>query len=233
MQNININFIEEPEDIVDIPEKATIELKVNELFSEADKVEFEDPRLQAKYQKHLKKQHRREVLGAIYENISSFVLLILKTILVSTFIMNTLIEITYVPSSSMVPTLEVGNFEIANKLHYFFKEPERGDIVIFYRDNDVEYEKLFTKRVIGLPGDKVKINNGILYINNIAYHEPYLQSDAGENFKEIVVPENSYLMLGDNRYNSADSRYWEETFVSKKNIVGKVMFIVDFGDLNK
>lgn len=185
-----------------------------------------DPR----YIKYMKKLHRRKKRNALFSYIFDALSLCLKTMLLCMFFLNTIIELTYVPSTSMVPTLQVQDIEISSKLHYFFKAPERGDIVIFYRDNDPKFEKLLTKRVIGIPGDKIEIKNKILYINDVAYNEPYLAKDAGENFGPVTVPEDQYFMLGDNRYYSLDARFWEETFVSSKNIIGKVIYILHIGD---
>ena len=129
---------------------------------------------------------------------------------------------TIVPTGSMVPTIPIGSYELANRLPYYFGSPHRGDVVTFYRDND--NSKMLTKRCIAIPGDTVSIQNGILYINGNAQEEPYVQSDSGDDFNEITVPEGKYLMMGDNRYNSFDGRFWEEHFVSKKNILAKCSY---------
>lgn len=133
-------------------------------------------------------------------------------------ILRTFFFATYeVEGKSMMPTLQNGNLVVVNKVN----ELERGDIVVFHTESN----KDFVKRIIGLPGDTVFYKDNILYINNKAYKELYLkENELTENFslKEItgqtVVPEDSVFVLGDNRTNSYDSRYFG--FVNKKNIIG-------------
>lgn len=111
-----------------------------------------------------------------------------------------------IPSPSMVPTLNVGDVAVANKLD---DEPERGDIIIF-KGNDVwGSDKDYIKRVIGVPGDTVGgcTPDGSLMVNGEPLWEDYLQDDSGCNFPTITVPDNTVWVMGDNRGNSADSRY--------------------------
>lgn len=131
---------------------------------------------------------------------------------------------TIVPSGSMLPTIPIGSMEVAVRSAYWFSTPKRGDVIVFYRDGDVENGHMLTKRVVGIPGDKIRITDGILYVNNIAQTESYLMKDAGSDFSEVTVPEGKYFMLGDNRYNSFDGRFWNEHFVSRKNIVAKCSY---------
>ena len=111
-----------------------------------------------------------------------------------------------IPSPSMVPTLNVGDVAVANKLD---DEPDRGDIIIF-KGNDVwGSDKDYIKRVIGVPGDTVGgcTPDGSLMVNGEPLWEDYLQDDSGCNFPTITVPDNTVWVMGDNRGNSADSRY--------------------------
>ena len=106
-------------------------------------------------------------------------------------------------------------------------EPGRGDIVIF-RFPDDETQK-YVKRVIGLPGEKVTIEDAKIYINDseTPLKEDYLKeiwTEATGPF-EFEVPKDSYLVLGDNRNDSYDARYWDHTYVSKDKIIGKAYFI--------
>ena len=131
-----------------------------------------------------------------------------------------------IPSGSMENTIMPGDRLLGNRLAYIFDEPERGDIVIFkYPDDE---KQLFVKRVIGLPGETVTIEDGEIYIgdDDSALKEPYLKEawivDDGPYTFE--VPEDCYLVMGDNRNNSKDARYWENTYVQEDKILGEAVF---------
>ncbi|NMC12219.1 MAG: signal peptidase I [Chloroflexi bacterium] len=125
-----------------------------------------------------------------------------------------------VESISMQRTLYDGNLVVVNKLAYIFGEPSRGDIIIFYPPNPEEDP--YIKRVIGLPGEEVHIENGVVYINNIALEEPYIK--AAPNYTgKWNVPEGSLFVLGDNRNNSFDSHSWGMVPIS--NVIGKAEFV--------
>ena len=113
---------------------------------------------------------------------------------------------------------------LMNKLAYLFEEPQRGDIVMFiYPDNEKDN---YLKRIIGLPGEKVEIRDGLVYINDSKkpLSEPYLNDPPNGDFGPYNVPEGCYFMLGDNRDISQDARYWKNKYVKKEKIVGKVLF---------
>jgi signal peptidase I len=188
-----------------------------------------------------------------------------------------------IPSASMEPNLFEGDYIIVSKYNYgysrhsfpislpeswlggrvFAHQPTRGDIVVFKlpRDNKTDY----IKRLIGLPGDRIQVKQGLIYINDkpiVRKRMPDGTEDMGygvrpvERFQETlpngvtymtnsygdnqdvdntdvyVVPEGHYFMMGDNRDNSQDSRYWG--FVPDENIVGKAFFVwMNFGDLKR
>jgi len=103
------------------------------------------------------------------------------------------------------------------------KDPERYDIIIFkYPDDE---SQLFIKRLIGLPGDTVEIRNGKVFINGVEDEEAnsHVPETPTGNYGPYVVPEGSYFMLGDNREHSKDSRFWQNTFVTYDEIVGKAI----------
>ena len=128
---------------------------------------------------------------------------------------------TEVEGASMENTLHNGDNLIVDKLSYRFRDPERFDIVIFkYPDDE---SQLFIKRIIGLPGDKVEIIDGKVYINDseTPLEDSYVPETPLGSFGPYEVPENCYFMMGDNRNNSKDSRYWTNTFVRFDQIVGK------------
>ncbi|MGN0516253.1 signal peptidase I [Eubacterium sp.] len=134
-----------------------------------------------------------------------------------------------IPTGSMLDTIQQGDRVIASRLAYTFGDPERFDIAIFkYPDNEKEY---FVKRVIGLPGEKVDILNGTVYITGadgktLELRDDFVSEENKDNYcGSFVVPEDCYFVMGDNRDNSVDSRYWVTTnYVSRDKFIGKVMF---------
>ncbi len=128
-----------------------------------------------------------------------------------------------VPTGSMEETVMTGSRILINRLAYTFDEPERGDIVAFYWPDDPE--QLFLKRIMGVPGDTIQGMDGLIYVNGQPLTEDYTSIKLEQDFKTFVVPEDSYFMLGDNRNNSWDSRYWKNTFVKKEDIIGKVNIV--------
>jgi len=147
----------------------------------------------------------------------------LETILLALLLflaINTVTSRVRVENISMEPTLQPGYLLIVNKLAYKLGEPKHGDIVVFHYmgDNNEDY----IKRVIGLPGDEVKIENGTVYVNGIALNEPYIAAFPAYS-GTWKVPEGSLFVLGDNRNNSSDSHQWG--FVDLDDVVGKAVFI--------
>ena len=141
------------------------------------------------------------------------------------------LSITQVVGHSMSPTLKNGELLIINKLKYKFSNIQRGDIIsLSYADT-----KYLIKRVIGLPGENIYIKDSKLYINNQATKENYLSEDL--EYKDFYlsdlgydkIPDNMYLVLGDNRIDSLDSR--EIGLIKKEEIIGKIM--IRFWPLNK
>lgn len=130
-------------------------------------------------------------------------------------------EAFVIPSESMVPTLEVGDRVIVAKFVYRFSEPHRGDIVVFEGVGG-ETENLI-KRVVGVAGDDVRMQDGVLFVNRKPQKEPYLnaESPSSDSFAPVVVPEGHVFVMGDNRGNSADSRVFGP--VPLENLKGKAL----------
>lgn len=129
-----------------------------------------------------------------------------------------------VDGPSMLPTLEHGQRLLVDRLTYRFREPERGDVVVFrYPANPSEH---FIKRIIGVPGDEVFIARGTVYINGVALEEDYVNGPmfTGRPFGPVVVQPDTYFVLGDNRNNSEDSRDRRVGLVPRKNIVGRALW---------
>jgi signal peptidase I len=139
-----------------------------------------------------------------------------------------MVETRYIPSGSMLPTLQINDRLIIDKITYRSSDPQRGDIVVFNPTAQLEkenYKDAFINRVIGIPGDRVEVKSGKVYINGKVLPEKYLneppqyQWSSTELTPDGIVPPGHYLVLGDNRNNSYDSHYWG--FVPKDKIVGK------------
>lgn len=128
-----------------------------------------------------------------------------------------------VPTGSMENTVMVNDRIIALRTSYLFDKPKRGDIIIFKYPDDESQNYL--KRVIGLPGETIEIKDGKVYINKSSkpLEETYLRETPIGSFGPYVVPADSYFMMGDNRNNSEDARFWDNTYVKKNKIIGKAI----------
>ncbi|HAX04718.1 MAG TPA: signal peptidase I [Acidimicrobiaceae bacterium] len=121
----------------------------------------------------------------------------------------TLIQTYFIPSESMTPTLQVGDRLMVYKLAFSLGDVERGDLVVFNRPPALDGTEMkdFVKRVVGLAGEQISADNGLLLINGEPLDEPYLTSGVStQDFSEIVIPEGHVFVMGDNRPNSRDSR---------------------------
>lgn len=148
---------------------------------------------------------------------------IAETLLLTLFIfwiVNTATGRFRIEGHSMLPTLQEGEYVIINKLSYYLENPSRGDIIVLNFPNDRSRD--FIKRIVGIPGDHIEINNGIVEINGIGLDEPYI--NAQPNYSGAWdVPEGQYFVLGDNRNNSSDSHNW--SYLPQDDIVGKAWII--------
>jgi signal peptidase I len=177
--------------------------------------------------------------NATREYIEAIVLALILALVIKTFF----IQAFKIPSGSMIPTLLKGDQILVNKFIYGtriplsdvkvlrLREPRRGDIVVFEypEDRGVHY----IKRLIGLPGDSIEIVNKAVFVNGKKYDMPQAQYEDPEtlpsaisvrdNYGPVVVPPHSYFMMGDNRDNSRDSRFWG--FVDNAELVGNAVII--------
>jgi len=179
--------------------------------------------------------------GFIKETVETVVIVLILVILIRNF----LGEPRWIPSASMRPTLIEGDRLIIEKVSGFVSKPKRGDVLVFYPPFEelskspwarftrlVGYfnsDTAYIKRVIGLPGDHIAIKDGgRVYINGKLIAEKYLQEKpnmecrAGMFCGPMTVPAHDYFMMGDNRNNSQDSRFWG--FLPEKRIIGKAYF---------
>ncbi len=154
----------------------------------------------------------------IFELVESVAIAVVLALVIRIF----LFEPFYIPSGSMEPTLQIEDKIIVNKVVYRFKEPQRGDILVFKYPLDPSRD--YVKRVIGLPGETLEIKDSAVYINGSSLTESYLPSDLKlMDFGPVSIADGSYFMMGDNRNNSQDSRVWG--VLPENYIVGKAFFI--------
>ncbi|MCR5650367.1 MAG: signal peptidase I [Lachnospiraceae bacterium] len=159
---------------------------------------------------------------AVIKEIIEWVGVIVAALAISFAVNTFLIVNATVPSSSMERTIMAHDRIIGSRLSYLFGDPERGDIIIFKNPDNEEI--LYIKRLIGMPGETVEIYDGRVFIDGSPLYEPYLEVTTLGEFGPYKVPEGSYFMMGDNRNDSADSRYWTHTYLSREGIVGKAQF---------
>ncbi len=170
------------------------------------------------------------------EWVESIIVALLLAMVIRAFV----IQAFKIPTGSMRPTLIEGDLILVNKFIYgaripftdnrlpALSEPKRGDIIVFIFPQD--RKKDFIKRLVGLPGETVEIKSGTIYINDkpildnvFSQRYYYNRGDFGLENKKVIIPKDSYFVLGDNRGSSMDSRYWG--FVPKKDLLGKAMVI--------
>lgn len=157
-----------------------------------------------------------------------FLKYMLITAVITFLITRLFFPIAYVPTESMENEFAPKSFVICSKVSYWGENsPQRGDVILFRRNNETGDEKLYTKRVVGLPGDVITIKNGLTYINGKLYEEPWLK-EAPEKIDmgPFKVPTGEYFCMGDNRNNSYDCRYWGEHYIKEEDIVAKCQVVI-------
>jgi signal peptidase I len=144
-------------------------------------------------------------------------LIVVGVVLIVCLSVNLVIERAVVNGGSMLPGLADDQRIIILTAAYDFTAPQRGDVIIIHPP--VAPDKLWIKRLIGLPGDSISIQGGRVYLNSVALDEPYIKNKPLYSFGPYTIPADHYFVLGDNRNNSTDSHYgWT---VTRENIVGK------------
>lgn len=136
-------------------------------------------------------------------------------------------EPRYIPSDSMVPTLQIGDRLVVEKVTYYFRPPTTGDIVVFDPPPQLlEFgytpDKAFIKRIIGTPGDVIQIQDGTVFLNGQPLTEPYIAEPPDYTMPPIRVPDDQFFVMGDNRNNSNDSHVWG--FLPRQNMIGRAVF---------
>lgn len=173
----------------------------------------------------------------------------LTALVIAVLLRTFLVQVFFIPSSSMVPTLAVDDRIVVEKVTYRFREPQRGDVVVFTGadgspvtgDGPLIRRALdglgrltgvippdpsdLVKRVVALPGEEVAIIDGVLHVDGVALDEPYVAAPVPADFDAITVPVGTLFFLGDNRRNSADSR-GSLGFVTRERVVGRALAVV-------
>ena len=165
------------------------------------------------------------VKQAVREYAEAIIIAFILAMIIRTFV----IQAFKIPTGSMRPTLMENDRILVNKFIFRFKEPQRGDVIVFRYPED--QKKDFIKRLIAKPGETVQIVNGNIWIDGKVVDEPqqirsiyyYNYGPYGKPDETITVPQDSYYVLGDNSASSRDSRYWG--FVKRKEILGKALVI--------
>lgn len=173
--------------------------------------------------------------GKFKDTLDSIVVAFVVAMIIRAFF----IQAYKIPSGSMLNTLLIGDHLLVNKTAYWFSKPKRGDIIVF--EYPIEPEKDFIKRVIAVPGDRIRMENKKVFINGKPQDEKYVRYESDfvfpeyvnprDNFPEITIPEGYYFVMGDNRDASFDSRFWG--FVKESSIKGEALIIYwswQFGD---
>ena len=162
----------------------------------------------------------KKAVAAFFDFLQGIVVIMAIMVMIYLFIMSP----QEISGASMEPNFHNGEYILTNKIIYKFKEPIRGDVIIFKSPKNKEVD--FIKRIIGLPGDTVSLHDNALYVNNEKVIEPYLTPGVvifGGSYlregEEITVPEGMYFVAGDNRPHSSDSREFGP--IPKEDFIGK------------
>jgi signal peptidase I len=194
----------------------------------ADPIAF-DPKLdQDPFEYKFEKKNKGSKLKGLLKD---FLLVIVLPVVIALLLVKFVIISAVVPSESMQPTVNVGDRLFGFRLAYIFSSPKRGDVIIFEYPDDPK--RLFIKRIIGLPGETIRIADNAVYItpkggSEYKLDEPYLPKgilmETPQELK-FTIPADHYFVMGDNRNNSHDSRFWDNHFVSRDAIKAKAGLI--------
>lgn len=175
-------------------------------------------------------QHEEKQKVNIVKEIFSWIKIVITAFIIAFILTHFIIVNAKVPTGSMENTIPTGSRIIGSRLTYEFSDPKRLDIIIFKAPDSPEEN--YVKRLIGLPGETVRIDDAVITIETtdgktIELEEDYLKEEWFDSTGpyEFKIPEDSYLMLGDNRNYSNDARKWKNTYVKRDAILGKVEFM--------
>lgn len=149
------------------------------------------------------------------------IVIVFGAVLIALLVQAYLVKPFQIPSESMLPTIEIGDRILVNRLAYRYGDVQRGDIIVFKAPENPDLD--FVKRVVAVGGDRVEVINHMVLVNGEAQSEPYINPwlEAQPNYPEQEVPAGHVFVMGDNRDHSDDSRSWG--FLNEKDIIGKAM----------
>ena len=155
----------------------------------------------------------------VREYAEALIIAVLLALVIRTFV----VQAFKIPSGSMLPTLQIGDHILVNKFLYYFQGIRRGDIIVFKFPQDETRD--FIKRVIGMPGDVVRIDQGVVYVNGRRLQESYVPPDYRDRLSmaDMKIGQDYYFVLGDHRSSSNDSRNWGP--VHRRSVYGKAVFV--------
>ncbi len=161
--------------------------------------------------------------SAFWENLQVLAIALVIALLIRLFVA----EPRYIPSESMVPSLLVGDRLVVEKVSYYFRPPQRGEIVVFnpppqLQQQNFTEDQAFIKRVVAQGGDTIQVTGGKVILNNQPLQEPYIAEPPAYEMPPVTVPANSFFVMGDNRNNSDDSHVWG--FLPRRYIIGRAIF---------
>ncbi|HWI54119.1 MAG TPA: signal peptidase I [Desulfobacteria bacterium] len=146
-------------------------------------------------------------------------------VLLTVVLRSYVVEARQIPSGSMIPTLQIGDRLLVDKITYKLGELHHRDIIVFAPPPEAQVGEIksdYIKRIIGLPGDEIQVNNRRVFLNGKEMKEPYIAEPPEYNFGPVIVPDDSLFVMGDNRNNSFDSHAWG--FLPMANIKGRAFF---------
>lgn len=159
---------------------------------------------------------------SIFKELLGWIVYIVAIVVLTYVVITFVGQRTQVSGESMMPTLEDGDNLIVDKITYRFTDPERYDIIVF--PYQYEEDTYYIKRIVGLPGETIQIIDGVLYVNGEDIGENYgaeMMSAAGIAIEPIVLGDDEYFVLGDNRNNSSDSRDVSVGVINGEDIIGR------------
>lgn len=162
----------------------------------------------------------QDLKNFLKELISIIVIAFILAMILRTFV----VEGRIIPSGSMLPTVQLQDRVMVNKFIYRFTEIQRGDIIVFAPPEAINSSDDYLKRVIGLPGETVEMREGNVYIDGKILNEPYIAEPINYQFGPVTVPDDSLLVLGDNRNSSFDSHLWN-AWLKRDHVKGKAFMI--------
>ena len=158
-------------------------------------------------------------MSSLGEEAKDWIVSIVIAVALALFIRQFIVELYVVDGPSMRPTLLSEERLVVNKFVYRVRNPERGEIIVFKYPRDTSRD--FIKRVIAVPGDTIKIEDGRVYVNRELKDEPYILEKTLSDYPEATVPEGHIFVMGDNRNNSTDSRDARVGNIKKDDIIGR------------